>query len=31
MTQLGFHKWLHHSYVWQNQGFQDFDDYLSIF
>jgi hypothetical protein len=31
MTQLGFHKWLHHSFIWKNQGFKDFDDYLSIF
>jgi len=31
MTQLGFQQWLHHSYIWQNQGFNDFDDYLSIF
>jgi predicted N-acyltransferase len=31
MTQLGFSQWLHHSYVWQNQNFQSFDDYLGIF
>ncbi|MGF1570467.1 MAG: GNAT family N-acetyltransferase [Nodosilinea sp.] len=31
MVQLGFAKWLHHNYIWQNQGFQSFDDYLSIF
>jgi len=31
MTALGFSQWLHHSYIWQNQGFQDFDDYLNIF
>lgn len=31
MANLGFSSWLHHSYVWQNQGFQSFDDYLEIF
>ena len=31
MAHLGFSSWLHHSYVWQNQGFQSFDDYLDIF
>jgi hypothetical protein len=31
MTQLGFSKWLHHNYIWQNQGFQSFEDYLGIF
>ncbi|PSN17338.1 GNAT family N-acetyltransferase, partial [filamentous cyanobacterium CCP5] len=31
MENLGFHKWLHHSYIWQNQGFQSFDDYLAMF
>ncbi|MBD2428744.1 GNAT family N-acetyltransferase [Phormidium sp. FACHB-1136] len=31
MTALGFSQWLHHSYIWQNQGFQDFGDYLNIF
>lgn len=31
MAALGFSQWLHHSYIWQNQGFQDFDDYLNIF
>ncbi|MEB3291100.1 MAG: GNAT family N-acetyltransferase [Leptolyngbya sp.] len=31
MANLGFSQWLHHSYIWQNQGFQSFDDYLEIF
>lgn len=31
LETLGFHKWLHHSYVWQNRGFKDFDDYLGQF
>ena len=31
MATLGFSQWLHHSYIWQNQGFQTFEDYLNIF
>ncbi|MFE4105454.1 GNAT family N-acetyltransferase [Almyronema epifaneia] len=31
MEQLGFRQWLHHSYIWQNQGFQNFGDYLGAF
>jgi predicted N-acyltransferase len=31
MEQHGFIKWLHHSYIWSNQGFQTFDDYLASF
>lgn len=31
MEALGFHKWLHHSYVWQNRNFETFDDYLAQF
>ncbi|MEM1367688.1 MAG: GNAT family N-acetyltransferase [Cyanobacteria bacterium P01_H01_bin.15] len=27
----GFTPWLHHSYIWHNQGFSDFSSYLSIF
>ncbi|MBW4575223.1 MAG: GNAT family N-acetyltransferase [Aphanothece sp. CMT-3BRIN-NPC111] len=27
----GFTSWLHHSYIWQNQGYQIFDDYLGAF
>jgi len=31
MEQHGFTTWLHHSYIWQNQGYQTFDDYLAAF
>jgi hypothetical protein len=31
MEQIGFMKWLHHSYVWQNESYQTFDDYLARF
>jgi len=31
LEQYGFTKWLHHSFIWQNQGFTDFEDYLTIF
>ena len=31
MERHGFTSWLHHSYVWQNKGFQTFDDYLAAF
>ena len=31
MEDLGFHKWLHHSYIWQNRDFNDFNDYLAQF
>jgi predicted N-acyltransferase len=31
MEQHGFSTWLHHSYIWQNQGYQTFDDYLAAF
>jgi uncharacterized protein len=27
----GLKPWRHHSYIWQNQGFQTFEDYLQIF
>lgn len=27
----GFSAWLHHSYIWQNQGYQNFDSYLGEF
>lgn len=27
----GFTSWVHHSYIWQNQGYQTFDDYLAAF
>ena len=31
MERFGFRKWLHHSYIWQNQEYQTFDDYLGGF
>ncbi len=31
MERHGFVSWLHHSYVWSNQNFQSFDDYLGAF
>lgn len=31
LENLGFTMWLHHSYIWKNQGFQTFDDYLNQF
>lgn len=31
LERHGFTAWLHHSSIWHNQGFQTFDDYLSIF
>lgn len=31
MERHGFMSWLHHSYVWTNQGFKTFDDYLAVF
>lgn len=31
MEQLNFTKWLHHSYIWQNENYQTFDDYLARF
>ncbi|GFE68826.1 GNAT family N-acetyltransferase [Chroococcus sp. FPU101] len=31
MEQQGFSNWLHHSYIWTNQGFNNFDDYLAVF
>ncbi len=31
LERRGFTSWLHHSYVWQNLGFQTFDDYLAVF
>lgn len=27
----GFTGWLHHSFIWQNLGFDGFDDYLQVF
>jgi len=31
MTAYGFSRWLHHSYIWKNQGFNRFEDYLQVF
>ncbi|NEO97977.1 MAG: N-acetyltransferase [Symploca sp. SIO2E9] len=31
MESHGFTGWLHHSYIWQNEGFKSFDDYLRVF
>ncbi len=31
MTSLGYIGWLHHSYIWRNQTFQNFGDYLQVF
>jgi predicted N-acyltransferase len=31
MEQHGFSSWLHHSYIWKNEGYQEFDDYLDAF
>jgi uncharacterized protein len=31
LEKYGFSSWLHHSYVWQNQSFGSFDDYLKMF
>jgi hypothetical protein len=31
MEQYGFNSWLHHSYIWTNKSFQNFDDYLAVF
>ncbi|HLP89205.1 MAG TPA: GNAT family N-acetyltransferase [Nostocaceae cyanobacterium] len=31
VEKLGFSRWLHYSFIWQNHNFQTFDDYLAIF
>lgn len=31
LERHGFTSWLHHSYIWQNQGYQTFEDYLGAF
>lgn len=31
LARQGFSSWLHHSYIWKNQGYQNFDDYLGAF
>lgn len=27
----GFRGWQHHSYIWENHGYETFDDYLAVF
>jgi len=31
LEKQGFTPWLHHSYIWQNDGFASFEDYLKMF
>jgi predicted N-acyltransferase len=31
LERHGFTSWLHHSFIWQNLGFENFDDYLAVF
>lgn len=31
LERHGFSTWLHHSYIWTNKGFNNFDDYLQMF
>lgn len=31
LARQGFTSWLHHSYIWENSGFKNFDDYLAVF
>ena len=31
MENRGFHSWLHHGYIWSNNDFNSFDDYLKMF
>jgi uncharacterized protein len=31
MERHGYSSWLHYSYIWSNQNFQSFDDYLKMF
>ena len=31
IERQGFIRWLHHSYIWQNQNYTTFDDYLDAF
>jgi len=31
LERHGFTPWLHHSFLWENQGYQTFDDYLARF
>jgi uncharacterized protein len=31
LERQGYSAWRHHSYIWQNQGYQSFEDYLQSF
>ena len=31
MENHGYSSWLHHSYIWSNQNFESFDNYLAMF
>lgn len=31
LENRGFTTWMHHSYIWENQQFKDFNDYLQAF
>nr|MDJ0837905.1 GNAT family N-acetyltransferase [Acidobacteriota bacterium] len=31
METLGMKPWLHHSLIWKNNGFQEFEDYVAMF
>ncbi len=31
LTSLGFSAWQHHGYIWSNQNYRNFDDYLKSF
>jgi uncharacterized protein len=31
LERHGFATWLHHSFIWENLGFNNFDDYLTLF
>jgi predicted N-acyltransferase len=31
VEKYNFNTWLHHSFIWQNQSYKNFDDYLKVF
>lgn len=31
ISQLGYSAWMHHSYIWSDQNFHNFEDFLKIF
>ena len=31
IADLGYTRWKHHSYIWENPGFSTFEDYLAVF